>query len=60
MGGLAKLCKLHGSMRVNDRLMVWDYVLDKAVPSDEMPEGSARWQASERAKWLTLATYRKD
>lgn len=52
MGGLARLCKEFGSIRVNGTLMVWDYVAGKAVPESEMPLGSERYKASERARWL--------
>lgn len=52
MGGLARICKLHGAMVINGRRMVWDYAADKAVPETEMLEGSDRWKASELAKWL--------
>ena len=55
MGGLARLCKLYGAMVVNGTRYVWDYAADAAVPESEMPEGSERWQASERAKWQDVA-----
>ena len=51
MGGLANICKIYGSMMVNGKRWVWDYVADKAVPEDEMPEGSERWRKSEVEKW---------
>ena len=60
MGGLANICKRHGSMKVTDRsgktiTWLWDYASDKAVVSSDMPVGSERWKASERAKWKPLS-----
>lgn len=49
--GLQRLCKAFGSMQMGDTLMVWDYVKDVAVTEKEMPYGSKRWKASERAKY---------
>ncbi len=56
MSGLSKICKRHGSIvtRNNDgdeTIWVYDYAADKAVKKDEMPFGSARWKASEKARW---------
>lgn len=55
MGGLARICKMYGGMTVSDGKTtikyVWDYAADKAVDGKEMPIGSERWKASERAKW---------
>jgi hypothetical protein len=56
MAGLEKLCKQFGGLRVRDRDgkavdWVWDYANNVAVKSPEMPEGSDRWKASERAKY---------
>ena len=55
MGGLARICKAHGSMKIQGKMWVWDYVADKAVPEDEMPFGSARWKASEKKRWADFA-----
>ena len=58
MGGLAKICKMYGGMKVTSGGKtvdhVWDYVLDKAVPKEDMPIGSERWRASERKKWADV------
>lgn len=51
MGGLARICKLYGSMVVNGQVMVWDYATDKAVPESDMPAGSERWKMSEKARF---------
>jgi hypothetical protein len=56
MGGLRRICKALGGMRVvgNDGRAinyVWDYVADKPIPDTEMSVGSDRWKASERARW---------
>lgn len=55
MAGLRNLCKLYGGMTIkgNDGVTiryVWDYAADEPVPDTEMPLGSERWRASERAK----------
>lgn len=55
MGGLAKICKLYGSMQVSDAngkkvTWLWDYANNKPRLKDEMtPE---EIQQSEKAKWL--------
>lgn len=58
MGGLARICKLYGGMKVTAQSKtvnyVWDYVADEAVPDTEMPVGSERWQASERKRWTDV------
>jgi len=51
MAGLARIAKLHGGIVINGKRLAWDYVIDKAVPEDEMPLGSDRWKASEIARW---------
>jgi hypothetical protein len=56
MGGLARICKSIGAIKVTGDdgktvRYVWDYAADAAVPENEMPMGSERWRASERAKW---------
>lgn len=59
MGGLSKLCKLYGGIKATDKdgntvHHKWDYANDCAVTEAEMPQGSERWKASERAKWEGL------
>lgn len=56
MGGLARICRAYGGMKVtgNDGTAinyVWDYVADQAVPDTEMPRGSARHRASEKRRY---------
>lgn len=34
----------------NEQRWVWDYAADKLVKAEAMPEGSARWHASEQAR----------
>ena len=55
MGGLARICKLFGGIKVTSDGKtvehVWDYDHDEAVTKDEMPIGSDRWKRSEKAKW---------
>lgn len=51
LSGLQKVCKIYGSMKMGDTLMVWDYANDVAVPASEMKAGSERWVNSERVKW---------
>ena len=55
MAGLAKLCKMYGSMEVSDAngkkvTWLWDYVNDKARIKTEMTEYEI--MASEKAKWM--------
>lgn len=59
--GLQNVCKLHGEIRIQGRLWVWDYVADRAVPADELRENSERWYASQkaRAEWLKSAQQQK-
>lgn len=56
MGGLARICKVYGGLKVivEDKTVewVWDYAQDKAVKREDMPVGSERHKASERAKWM--------
>lgn len=56
MAGLRNLCKLYGGIKAtgcDGRTVehVWDYASDKPCQKSEMPDGSPRWMASERAKW---------
>jgi hypothetical protein len=60
MAGLRRICKAFGGMTVigNDGKTikyVWDYAADEPVPQSEMPIGSERWMASERAKRQCVA-----
>lgn len=55
MAGLRRICKMFGGMKVtgNDGKTinyVWDYAADKPVQAKQMPMGSKRWKASERAR----------
>ena len=57
MGGLAKLCKLYGSINVTDAdgktiTWVWDYANDKPRLKSEMTKEEL--MASEKAKWLNF------
>lgn len=54
MSGLARIAKLYGGIIVNGTTYVWDYVRDEAVPAEEMPVGSDRHKASERARWMAV------
>lgn len=49
--GLQRITKLYGSIEVQGKRFVWDYVADEAVPEAEMPVGSERHAASEKARW---------
>lgn len=49
-GGFQRIAKALGGITINGERFVWDYVADKAVPEAEMPFGSARHAASERAR----------
>jgi hypothetical protein len=53
MAGLARICKLYGSIVINGQKWVWDYAQDKAVPQAEMTK--ERLTASEKAKWETVS-----
>ena len=55
MAGLAKLCKMYGSMEVSDAngkkvTWLWDYANDKARLKTQMTEDEI--MASEKAKWM--------
>ncbi len=60
MGGLARICKLYGRIQVQGVTHVWDYANDCAVLESEMPFGSKRHKASERAKYKALRTATTD
>jgi len=52
MGGLAKICKMYGSIKVNDVEWVYDYAKDKPVLKSEMTD--KEFVKSEKAKWINL------
>jgi major membrane immunogen (membrane-anchored lipoprotein) len=57
MGGLAKLCKLYGSVEVSGQdgkkiVWVWDYAQDKPRLKSEMTDEEIR--ESEKAKWIDV------
>lgn len=54
MAGLRKILKLYGRMKVGDILWLWDYAREEPVKASDMPNGSERWKASEKAKWMHL------
>lgn len=64
MGGLRRMCKAFGGMIVTGNggktvEYVWDYAADEPVPKHEMPFGSERHKASERARYEgVLRAYR--
>lgn len=57
MGGLARLCKLYGSMEMKDQYgntvkWVYDYANDKPRLESEMTDEEIK--ASEKAKWMDI------
>jgi hypothetical protein len=61
MAGLRSICKLYGSIKATSAdgktvVHVWDYAADEPCLQSEMPKGSDRWKASEKAKWKAIAT----
>lgn len=57
MGGLAKICKMYGSIEVSDAngkkvTWLWDYVNDKPRLKKEMTKDEIT--ASEKAKWMSV------
>lgn len=57
MGGLARICKMHGSMEVVDAtgkkvIWLWDYANDKPRLKAEMSKEEI--MASEKAKWNNI------
>ncbi len=57
MGGLAKICKMYGSMEVTDSLgnkvtWIWDYANDKPRLKTEMTKEEI--MESEKAKWIGI------
>ena len=55
MAGLKRLLKGFGRMKMGDVVWVYDYANEEAVKESEMPTGSERWKASEKAKYESLA-----
>jgi hypothetical protein len=58
MAGLRRICRMYGGMTVssNGRTInyVWDYANEEPVNEKDMPMGSKRWEASEKAKHKLL------
>ena len=57
MGGLAKICKMYGSIEVSDAngkkvTWLWDYKNDKARLKSEMTKEEI--EESEKAKWQQI------
>ena len=57
MGGLARICKMYGSMEASDAngkkvIWLWDYVNDKPRLKTEMSKDEI--MASEKAKWSAV------
>lgn len=55
MAGLARICKIYGSMKMSDAngkkvTWLWDYVNDKPRLKTEMTKEEI--MASEKAKWM--------
>lgn len=50
--GLKRVLRACGSMKCGDILWLWDYANEEAVLAKDMPPGSRRWAASERARFL--------
>lgn len=57
LSGLQMICKLYGAMVIQGKRWLWDYAADVAVPEAEMPLGSERHRASERAKYAAIREY---
>ena len=51
MGGLAKICKMYGRIKVNGVEWVYDYAKDKPVLKSEMTK--EEFKKSEKSKWVT-------
>jgi hypothetical protein len=54
MGGLARICKMYGSMELSDSngnkvIWLWDYANDKPRLKSEMSKEEIK--ANEKAKW---------
>lgn len=57
MAGLQRMCKMFGGMKINGTMWLWDYVNDVAVKESEMPFGSERRAASDKAKYTMIAKH---
>lgn len=62
MGGLANICKMFGSMEVQDSdgnkvLWIWDYVKDEPRLAADMSKDEIA--ASEKAKWMQIKAQMK-
>jgi hypothetical protein len=60
MAGLARICKMYGSMEVSDAngnkvTLVWDYANDKPRVKTEMTKEEII--ASEKAKWMGVKSH---
>ena len=49
MGGIARMCKLYGRMKIDNVMWVWDYARDIPVKEKEMTK--EQWKESEKVKW---------
>ena len=54
MAGLARICKMYGSIIINGERWVWDYAKDEAVLESELVADKERFAASEKAKWKLM------
>jgi len=59
MSGLRRICKQFGSIKATGAdgktvVHVWDYVADEPCLQSEMPHGSNRHKANERAKMAKM------
>lgn len=50
MGGLRNLCKMYGKMKINGVTWLWDHAKDEPVKEEDMPQGSLRRAASDKAR----------
>lgn len=60
MAGLARICKMYGSIEVSDAngkkvTWIWDYANDKQRLKTEMTKEEI--MASEKAKWMSVKSY---
>jgi hypothetical protein len=53
VSGLRDLARHFGGISINGVKWSWDYALNEPVKAEEMPLGSERWKASERARLAT-------
>lgn len=52
MGGIARMCKLYGKMKIGDVMWVWDYARDIPVKEPDMTKEQR--EASKEAKKLLM------